>query len=73
VLTAGYLLWTLERVFFGPERPEWTRLPDMTLREGLAVGIFVAIIVGLGLFPSILADLVAPAVAPLASRLVALS
>lgn len=69
VLTAGYLLWTLERVFFGPERPQWASLSDLTRLEGLTVGIFLLVIVGLGVYPSLLTDVVAPAVMPLASRL----
>lgn len=69
VLTAGYLLWTLERVFFGPERPQWANLKDISRLEGVTVGIFVLVIVGLGVYPSMLADVVVPALAPLAARL----
>lgn len=69
VLTAGYLLWMLERVFFGPERPEWSHLPDMNRLEALTVGAFVVVIVGLGVYPSILSDILIPTLTPIASRL----
>ncbi|MBI4213278.1 MAG: NuoM family protein [Chloroflexi bacterium] len=69
VLTAGYLLWTLERVFFGPERSQWERLTDATPLEAVTVGVFVAVIVGLGVYPALLTDIVLPSVSPLAARL----
>ncbi len=69
VLTAGYMLWTVERVFFGPERTQWERLTDASPLEAATVGVFVLLIVGLGVYPAILANLVLPTIAPLAARL----
>lgn len=68
VLTAGYLLWVLERVFFGPERPEWQRLTDATGREAITVGIFLLVIIGLGVYPAALTDILLPGVSALAAR-----
>jgi NADH-quinone oxidoreductase subunit M len=68
VLTAGYMLWLIERVFFGPERPEWTTLLDATRLEKLTVGIFLLVILLLGIFPFLLNDIVIPGITPIAAR-----
>lgn len=68
VITAGYLLWLLERVFFGPERPEWANVRDASRLESVTICTLVALIVLLGLFPALLADIVVPGVIPIASR-----
>ena len=33
ILTAGYMLWTIQRVFFGPEKPEYKGFPEVDGRE----------------------------------------
>jgi NADH-quinone oxidoreductase subunit M len=69
VLTAGYMLWLVERVFFGPQRPEWARLPDASRLEALTVAAFLIVIIGVGVYPRILGDILAPTAATLAARL----
>src|SRR5213075_808928 len=32
ILTAGYMLWTIQRVFFGPEKPEYKGFPEVDSR-----------------------------------------
>jgi len=68
VVTAGYILWLLERVFFGPEREEWRHLGDASRREMATTGALVLVIVVIGVFPAILANIIIPGVAALASR-----
>lgn len=68
VLTAGYLLWLIERVFFGEARPEWDSVGDASRLEKLAVGIFLLVILLLGVFPSTLSDIVGPGVTSIAAR-----
>jgi NADH-quinone oxidoreductase subunit M len=68
VLTAGYMLWLIERVFFGPERTEWTSVGDASGVEKVAVCIFLLMILLLGVFPFLLADIVIPGVTPIAAR-----
>ncbi|MBM2811109.1 MAG: proton-translocating NADH-quinone oxidoreductase, chain [Chloroflexi bacterium] len=68
VLTAGYILWLIERVFFGPERPDWQGLRDASRLEAVTVSLLVLVIVLVGVLPSVLADIVIPGVAPLAAR-----
>jgi NADH-quinone oxidoreductase subunit M len=68
VLTAGYMLWVVERVLFGPERPEWAHLGDATGREMFAAGVLVAVIVLIGVFPAVLGNVVIAGTTPIALR-----
>ena len=53
VLTAAYILWTIQRVFMGTN-PTYKNQPDMTLTE-LSVAIpLVIMAVGLGILPQLL-------------------
>ncbi len=36
ILTAGYMLWTIQRVFLGPVKENFAKFPDVTAREGCA-------------------------------------
>jgi NADH-quinone oxidoreductase subunit M len=68
VITAGYMLWLIERSMFGPERPEWSSLKDATRLEKFAVGVFMFVILLLGIFPFLLSDIVVPGITPIAAR-----
>jgi len=62
VLTAGYILWTLQRVFLGREEHH-RGLPDLTLREWAISIPLVALTVGLGVLPqSLLLEWMGPSV-----------
>jgi NADH-quinone oxidoreductase subunit M len=50
VLTAGYILWTLQRVFLGRNQA-WKGLPDLSLREIVVAAPLVALTVAMGVFP----------------------
>lgn len=55
VITAAYILWTLQRVFLGPiVNPEYKRYPDMSLREQLCIYPLVVLAVLLGVLPNLL-------------------
>jgi NADH-quinone oxidoreductase subunit M len=68
VVTAGYILWVLERAFFGPERAEWQHLGDASALEAVTIGLLVAVIVLVGVAPAVLANVIVPGVAPLVAR-----
>lgn len=63
VLSAGYVLWTLQRVVFGPVKHEWDGVTDQhhwwehTVVVGLA-----ALVVLLGVYPAIMTDMINPAI-----------
>lgn len=69
VLSAGYILWLLERVFYGPLSERWRGLPDATRLEFATIGTLVAVIVLVGVYPNLLLDIVANGVAPIVARL----
>ena len=53
VLTAGYILWTLQRVFLGRSET-WKGLPDMDLREIVVAVPLVVLTIAMGVFPNTL-------------------
>jgi NADH-quinone oxidoreductase subunit M len=61
VLTAGYILWTLQRVFLG-RNEHYRGLPDLTPRELIIAAPLVIFTVLLGVFPGILLDWMSPSV-----------
>jgi NADH-quinone oxidoreductase subunit M len=57
LLSAGYILWTVQRVFFGPKDERWAELEDTTsLWEQACMAALVGVIIGVGLYPSTIVD-----------------
>ncbi len=52
LLGAGYMLWTLQRVFLGSLPEKWNKLKDLDLREYIMFIPLVLIIIFLGVYPS---------------------
>ncbi|MBI5474579.1 MAG: NADH-quinone oxidoreductase subunit M [Ignavibacteriae bacterium] len=57
VFTAGYMLWTLQRVFLGTLPEKWKDLTDMNGREMVMLVPLAVIIIFLGIYPSPVLDL----------------
>jgi NADH-quinone oxidoreductase subunit M len=57
ILTAGYMLWTLQRVFLGELSDQHKDLPDLTVRETIAFVPLAAIVIFLGVYPGPAIDL----------------
>ena len=70
VLSAGYILWTIQRVFWGEPDPKWEGLADATAwwERGPLLAMTVVILV-VGIYPAVLMDLFESGVAPIAERL----
>jgi len=70
VLTAGYILWMIQRVFWGEPSPRWEGLTDATAwwERGplLAMGLVILLV---GVYPAVMMDLFETGVAPIAERL----
>jgi len=56
VLAAGYILWMMERAFFGEHRERFSQLTDASLVEAIPLALLVISIVGIGVYPAILTD-----------------
>lgn len=62
VLGAGYILWMLRRVFYGPPRDEFNGVPDADRLEKVYTFAFIALIMLIGLYPAILTDVIKPSI-----------
>jgi len=63
VLGAVYLLWMIERVFFGPVlQSRWLGLKDLNAREGLVFAPLLVMIFWMGLYPKPFIDKMEPTV-----------
>ena len=56
ILAAGYILWMMERTFFGVSRERFADLTDASLVEALPLAILLITIVGVGVYPALLTD-----------------
>ncbi len=57
LLSAGYILWTVQRVFFGPRDEKWDHLPDTTAWwEQVSMAALVGVIFGVGIYPATVVD-----------------
>jgi NADH-quinone oxidoreductase subunit M len=65
VLTAGYLLWTLQRVWLGAPNARSLAMPDVTPRELVTLVPLAAIVVVLGVYPHAVLDLIGTSLARL--------
>ena len=52
LLGAGYMLWTLQRVYLGKLNEKWNTLPDMTPREYAMLVPLTIIVIFIGVYPS---------------------
>ncbi len=62
LLGAGYMLWTLQRVFLGNLNEKWSSLKDLDLREYIMLTPLTLIIILLGVYPSLMLDLMTSSV-----------
>ncbi len=69
VLTAGYILWMLQRVMFGPRNSRLDDLTDATPLEMVPVAALIIAIMVVGIFPSTIADVFSTGVAPIVDSL----
>ena len=68
VLSAGYILWTVQRIFHGPPDPAWAHLEDARAwPELVAMGVLVVSIMAVGIYPPILTDAIESGIAPIAA------
>ena len=62
LLGAGYMLWTLQRIYLGKLNEKWASLPDLDLREYAMLVPLSLIIIFLGIYPSAMLDLMTTSV-----------
>jgi NADH-quinone oxidoreductase subunit M len=57
LLGAGYMLWTLQRVYLGQLKDKWSSLKDLDAREYAMLIPLTLIIIFLGVYPSAMLDI----------------
>jgi len=62
VLNAGYILWTIQRVFLGKLPEKWDDIKDINARELVSSVPLLVIIIALGVYPSMFLNLITTSV-----------
>ena len=65
VITAGYILWMIQRSMFGPRVERWASLPDATRADLVPVALLVIPIFVFGIYPAFISDVFAVGVEPI--------
>ncbi len=58
VLAAGYILWMIQRTFYGPVLEQYNGVKDADALEKVYMFAFVALIMLVGIYPAILTDVI---------------
>ncbi|MDA0988253.1 MAG: NADH-quinone oxidoreductase subunit M [Chloroflexi bacterium] len=69
VITAGYILWMVQRVFFGPLLPRFASLGDTTVVEAVPMALLVIAIMVVGVYPAIVSDVFKQGLEPIIQSL----
>ena len=56
VLTAGYILWLIQRTLFGPQKTRFADVGDISVLEAVPVMVLVAAILSVGIYPAFITD-----------------
>jgi NADH-quinone oxidoreductase subunit M len=65
VLSAGYILWMIQRVFYGPALERFKGVKDADKLEMVYMFVLVGLILLVGIYPSILTDIIQSGTSPI--------
>lgn len=65
VLAAGYILWMIQRSFYGPVLEQYNGVKDADKLERVYLFCFIAITFLVGIYPRILTDVISSGIAPI--------
>ncbi len=65
VITAGYILWMLQRIFYGPVLEQFNGAVDADILERVYMFAFVAVIMLVGIYPAVLTDIIKLGILPI--------
>jgi NADH-quinone oxidoreductase subunit M len=66
VLAAGYILWMIQRTFYGPVKQQYDHVEDADALERVYMFAFVILIMVVGIYPAIVTDIIKAGIAPIA-------
>jgi len=69
VFAAGYILWTIQRVMFGPIKERFEDITDATGMQFVPIAVLIIAIIVVGVYPSIISDVFASGIEPIANSL----
>jgi NADH-quinone oxidoreductase subunit M len=69
LFTAIYVLRVVQKMFFGPEKPEYAKLTDANWIEKTCLAILMLVLLGVGVYPSWLMNLINSSIGPLTQML----
>jgi NADH-quinone oxidoreductase subunit M len=69
VITAGYILWMLQQVFYGPVLEQYNGVHDADILERVYMFALVAVIMLVGIYPAILTDVIKLGISPITGLL----
>ncbi|MFC2004957.1 NuoM family protein [Chloroflexota bacterium] len=69
VLAAGYILWMIQRAFYGPVLEQYNGVKDADGLERIYMFAFVALIMLVGIYPAILTDIIKLGISPITGLL----
>ncbi|MBU0505038.1 NADH-quinone oxidoreductase subunit M [bacterium] len=70
IIGAAYLLWTIQRMFFGTLDEKYAALKDISLREVLSLAPLGVIVVILGVYPKPMLDLIDSSLVALNAKII---
>ena len=65
VLAAGYILWMIQRAFYGPPLERFDGTKDADKVERVYLFLFVAAMLLVGIYPAILTDIIKVSILPI--------
>jgi len=69
VVTAGYILWMLQRIFYGPVLEQYNGVKDADIIERVYMFALIAVIMLVGIYPAILTDVIKLGISPIVGLL----
>jgi NADH-quinone oxidoreductase subunit M len=69
VFAAAYILWTVQRVFLGPQQPRFAGIGDATLIEAVPLVAMTVAIMVVGIYPALVTDTFSAGLAPVVNLL----
>ena len=65
MVAAGYILWMLQKIFYGPVLEKYNGVADADILERVYMFAFIAVIMLVGIYPAILTDVIKMGVSPI--------
>ena len=69
VITAGYILWMVQRVLFGPPKDRFSSARDVSPMEMVPIFVLIVAVLAVGIYPAFIVDAFASGVAPIVDAL----